>query len=76
MDKIIYHCKQITKSEIERAMQDGAKTFEDIQKMTGACTGNQCKELNPMGVCCSFEIFKIIKNNRPKEGETYCCSQK
>jgi len=36
MDEIICYCKQVAKSEIEKAILNGAKTFEDIQKMTGA----------------------------------------
>ena len=70
MDEIICHCKQVTKSEIEKAISDGAKTLKDIQEMTGACTGNQCKELNPSGKCCSSDInallpapkFKMVSN--------------
>jgi len=53
---------QVTQKEIESAIKLGAKTLSDIQKMTGACTGNQCKELNPSGRCCSGDINKIIKN--------------
>jgi NAD(P)H-nitrite reductase large subunit len=75
MDKIICHCKQVTKSEIEKAIGDGACTFEDIKKITGACTGNQCKELNPSGKCCSYEIFSILKNSKPpKTTSCSCCS--
>lgn len=60
MDEIICYCKQITKSEIEKAISEGAKTLKDIQEMTGACTGNQCKELNPSGKCCLFEINAML----------------
>ena len=60
MDEIICYCKQITKSEIKKAILDGAKTLKDIQEITGACTGNQCKELNPTGKCCSSDIIAML----------------
>ena len=60
MDKIICHCKQVSQSGIEKAISDGAKTLKDIQEMTGACTGNQCKELNPSGKCCSSDINAML----------------
>lgn len=73
MTEIICYCKQITRSEIEKAILDGAKTFKDIQEMTGACTGNHCKEMNPSGECCSLEIFAILKDNKPKATGPCCC---
>lgn len=73
MDEIICHCKQVTKSEIEKAISDGAKTMKDIQEITGACTGNQCKELNPSGKCCSTEINALLPTPEHKMDPTCCC---
>ncbi len=56
MDNIICYCKNITEVEIKDAISKGATTLKDIQKQTGACTGNQCAELNPSGKCCSADI--------------------
>jgi len=61
--KIICYCKHITQKEIEDAIKQGAKMLTDIQQITGACTGNQCKELNPSGKCCSGDINLLLKNN-------------
>jgi len=36
MDEIICYCKQVTKSEILKTIQNGAKTLKDIQETTGA----------------------------------------
>ena len=66
MDEIICYCKQVTKSEIEKAIQDGAKTLKDIQEITGACTGNNCKELNPSGKCCSSAINSLLPTSKFK----------
>jgi len=71
MDEIICYCKQVTKSEIEKALQDGAKSLKDIQEITGACTGNQCKELNPSGKCCSSDINVLI--SKPEFKITSSC---
>jgi NAD(P)H-nitrite reductase large subunit len=74
MDEIICYCKQVSKSEIEKAIADGAKTLKDIQEMTGACTGNQCKELNPSGKCCFIEINELLPKFKvvPSCGCSHC----
>ena len=59
---MICYCKQVTQKDIEKAIDMGAKTLSDIRQTTGACTGNQCKELNPSGKCCSGDINQIIRN--------------
>jgi len=62
-DTIICYCNHVTQIEIERAIKGGAKTLSAIQQSTGACTGNQCKELNPSGKCCSGSINQLLKND-------------
>ena len=73
MEEIICYCKQVTKSEIENAISDGAKTLKDIQEITGACTGNQCKELNPSGKCCSSDINTMLPTPKFKMTTTCGC---
>jgi bacterioferritin-associated ferredoxin len=73
MDEIICHCKQVSKSEIEKAISDGAKTLKDIQEITGACTGNQCKELSPSGKCCSSDINTMLPTSKFKMAATCGC---
>ncbi len=65
-NKMICYCKQVTQSPIERAMKLGAITLSDIQQSTGACTGNQCKEMNPSVTCCSGDINRILNNDGSK----------
>ena len=62
-EKMICYCKQVTQNEIENAIQSGVKTLSEIQQMTGACTGNQCKALNPTGKCCSADINQLLIKN-------------
>lgn len=47
--EIVCYCNNVTKGEIWKAMDEGAKTFGDIQKATGACTKGDCKNLSPRG---------------------------
>lgn len=63
MNKTVCYCKNVTEAEIVKAIKNGANSLIDIQQITGACTGNQCKELNPSGKCCSSNIVSLIKNN-------------
>lgn len=75
MEEIICYCRNVSKSEIQKAILKGALTLKDIQDAIGACTGNQCKELNPKGRCCSVEIIAMLNssgNKQPKQCS--CCS--
>ena len=72
MEELVCYCKNVLKTEIETAISEGAKTLKDIQKNTGACTGNQCKELNPNKRCCAVEILVML--NSSKSGESKHCS--
>ncbi|NWJ51246.1 MAG: (2Fe-2S)-binding protein [Bacteroidetes bacterium] len=72
MKELVCYCKNVSKTEIETAISEGAKTLKDIQKATGACTGNQCKELNPNKRCCSVEILVML--NSSGNGEPKHCS--
>lgn len=60
MSEIICYCMAVSKVTIETAIQNGAKSLRDIQEATGACTGNNCKTMNPKGVCCSADIVKLL----------------
>ncbi len=73
MDKTICYCKNVSKEEILKAIKDGAQSLKGIQEKTGACTGNQCKELNPSGKCCSGDIRKLLYNSDHSKGCS-CCS--
>ena len=42
-------CSSVTRSDILVALNQGARTLDDIKSMTGACTLDRCKELNPAG---------------------------
>jgi len=72
-DKTICYCMGVKESTIVKAIHEGAHTLKAIQKATKACTGKQCKELNPKGLCCSADIIAIIKRETGKSSEDKCC---
>ncbi|MCX7923093.1 MAG: (2Fe-2S)-binding protein [Clostridia bacterium] len=59
MDKLtkVCVCKGISRAEIKKAIVNGAKTFADVQKATGAGKGS-CK-----GRKCTEKIEQIIKES-------------
>ncbi len=48
-DEYVCWCSCISKGEVLRAIQQGAKTIDDIRAVTGACTQERCAEKNPRG---------------------------
>ena len=79
-EKMICYCKKVGKKEIEVAIENGASSLADVQRLTGAGTGSRCKELNPKGVCCHRDILELFDNfNKKKDdsapNEKYCCCE-
>lgn len=73
MSKTICYCKNVNEEQILDAIGKGAKTLKDIKEQTGACTGNQCKQLNPSGKCCSGEIEGLLNRPHQSKGCSCCC---
>ncbi len=59
-DTTVCYCNEVTLDEIKRAIKDGARSLEELQEATGACTGNACEDKNPSGGCCETDIRKIL----------------
>ncbi|MBI4797300.1 MAG: (2Fe-2S)-binding protein [Desulfarculus sp.] len=47
MATMVCYCSGVSKGQVLRAMEDGARTLEDIKALTAACTVAKCKELSP-----------------------------
>jgi hypothetical protein len=55
------YCSKITEDEvIEAVVKHGAKTVKEVCAITGAMKNSNCRENNPMGVCCHKIIQKAI----------------
>ena len=46
METVCY-CSQVTKAQVLRAMEAGARSLEDIKAATGACTQGRCRDTSP-----------------------------
>ncbi|MCT4634252.1 MAG: (2Fe-2S)-binding protein [Firmicutes bacterium] len=71
VNRIICHCKEVSYGDIRKAMVDGARTLEDIQKITGAGTvcGNCIKDIEKiLSVACACHnismetVVTIVRN--------------
>lgn len=60
IDETVCWCSSVSKQAILNAIERGARSMDDIRKMTGACTLGRCKELSPRGRCCSKEIRMLL----------------
>jgi len=57
----ICFCIEVDKGTIVKAIESGADTLKKIRAATSACTGSDCKNVNPTKKCCSPQINKLIK---------------
>jgi NAD(P)H-nitrite reductase large subunit len=60
LNETVCWCSGVSKQSILNAIQNGARSMDDIRRMTGACTLGRCKELSPRGRCCSKEITMLL----------------
>ena len=57
--KYACYCSKVTEEDvIEAVVKHGAKTVNEVNAITGAMKNANCKENNPLGVCC----HKIIRD--------------
>ncbi len=66
--KPLCYCKQITEEDVIKAIENGAKTFEEVKQATGIGGGGQCKITNPAGRCCSRNYKPLIEGELKKRG--------
>lgn len=62
------YCSQVTEDQvIDAVIRQGARTVRDVNRLTGAMKNSNCKEKNPLGICChgiiQAAIEKALKGN-------------
>jgi bacterioferritin-associated ferredoxin len=62
------YCKQVTEEDVIKAIENGAKTFEEVGQATGIGGGGQCKITNPAGRCCSRNYKPFVEHELKKRG--------
>lgn len=55
------YCKQVTEEDVIDAVEGGARTLEEVVRVTGIGGGGQCKITNPAGRCCSRNYKPFIE---------------
>ncbi|MCK5833175.1 (2Fe-2S)-binding protein [bacterium] len=74
---MVCYCKEVTKGQIVSAIRNSADSLKKIQQTTGACTGNNCAEMNPSGKCCDTDIIEILRIEGIEEKPSCsCCCDK
>jgi len=78
--KFVCYCIEVDEQKIVDSLLRGNDTLAKIKADTGACTGTQCKALNPSGKCCSKDILALIKEHAKREEDdtacgSVCCSR-
>jgi NAD(P)H-nitrite reductase large subunit len=73
-DSIVCYCLNVNKKQIVNSIQQGYQTLAEIKKETKACTGGDCKSLNPSGKCCSKDIIELINIYADKPLQKGCNS--
>ncbi len=59
--KYACYCSKVTEDQvIEAVVKHGAKTVKEVNAITGAMKNSNCKENNPLGVCCHKIIQEAI----------------
>lgn len=59
----ICYCNHITKNDIIHAIRiKGAKTVDEVIKLTGAMQNSNCAVNNPKGVCCYSDILETFNH--------------
>ncbi|WP_416337025.1 Csac_0668 family 2Fe-2S cluster-binding (seleno)protein [Desulfitobacterium sp.] len=60
--KYACYCSKVTEDKvIEAVVKHGAKTVQEVNTITGAMKNSNCKENNPLGVCCHKIIQEAIE---------------
>lgn len=59
--KYACYCSKVTEEQvIEAVVKDGALTVKEVNAITGSMKNCNCKEKNPLGVCCHKIIQEAI----------------
>jgi len=59
--KYACYCSKVTEEQvIEAVLKHGAKTVKEVNAVTGAMKNSNCKENNPLGLCCHKIIQEAI----------------
>jgi bacterioferritin-associated ferredoxin len=65
-DVPVCYCSQLTRGEIRHAVDQGAGTIAEVQRMTGKNRMGFCSTENPLGFCCRDAFLREINEAKQK----------
>jgi len=74
----ICYCSKLSRNDIAKAVEQGAKNFGEVQKITQKNRTGFCEKENPLGQCCKevfiYEVEKAKKHLTSKSSG-FCLRQ-
>ncbi|MGL5652199.1 MAG: (2Fe-2S)-binding protein [Paraclostridium sp.] len=62
----VCYCNHVTEGDIQDAIAQGAKTVQEVIKITGAMKNSNCAVNNPKGTCCYSDIVYVFNKYKGK----------
>lgn len=59
------YCNKVTVEDVLKAIENGAKTLEEIEEITGLGSGENCFLTNPTGRCCREYYVDFLSSILP-----------
>ncbi len=57
------YCKQVTEEDVLKTIEEGARSVEEVEKVTELGDGKFCVVTNPLGRCCKEYYTKFINKH-------------
>ncbi len=64
----VCYCNHVTEQDIVDEIKNGASTYKDVIKITGAMKNSNCAVNNPKGTCCYSDIVYVFNKHKNNEG--------
>lgn len=60
----VCYCNHVAEQDIINAIQDGAKSVQEVINRTGAMKNSNCAVNNPKGTCCYPDIVYVFDKHK------------
>lgn len=65
IEEYICYCNKVSEEDIIKAiLEKGAKSVDEVIRLTGAMVNSNCKLNNPKGICCYPDIVRVFNENK------------
>ncbi|ULO02102.1 hypothetical protein AVANS_1492 [Campylobacter sp. RM5004] len=63
----VCYCNKVTEDDIKSVIKKGAKTIQEVIKITQAMKNSNCVVNNPKGTCCYPDIVYVFNKSINQE---------